>query len=174
MATSCQATMLPLAARTWGHRAGSGCTTVTASSGRSIAGGAASRTPQPAWNAVAARATVASRRRNGGGPGVAPSGRGRGGFGWGRDCGISWRAPGAMCGQWFALRPSQHAGMGLEQTAPQPPSPADEGLVDALVTTSFVTMAVISRVGAAHELSLSMVRMLGILWDRRPRMTELA
>lgn len=64
--------------------------------------------------------------------------------------------------------------MGLEQTAPQPPSPVDEGLVDALVTTSFVTMAVISRVGAAHELSLSMVRMLGILWDRRPRMTELA
>lgn len=49
-----------------------------------------------------------------------------------------------------------------------------EGLADALVMTSFVTMAVISKIGAEHELSLSLVRVLGILWDRRPRMTELA
>lgn len=55
----------------------------------------------------------------------------------------------------------------------QPPDPR-EGLVDTLVTTSFVVMAVISRIGAAHDLSLSMVRMLGILRDRRPRMTDLA
>ena len=55
----------------------------------------------------------------------------------------------------------------------QPPDPR-EGLVDTLVTASFVVMAVISRIGAAHDLSLSMVRMLGILRDRRPRMTELA
>ncbi|TWT16875.1 MarR family winged helix-turn-helix transcriptional regulator [Luteimonas wenzhouensis] len=55
----------------------------------------------------------------------------------------------------------------------QPPDPR-EGLVDTLVTASFVVMAVISRLGAAHDLSLSMVRMLGILRDRRPRMTELA
>jgi len=55
----------------------------------------------------------------------------------------------------------------------QPPD-SREGLVDTLVTASFVVMAVISRIGAAHELSLSMVRLLGILRDRRPRMAELA
>ncbi|MDX3773552.1 MarR family transcriptional regulator [Chromatiaceae bacterium AAb-1] len=53
-------------------------------------------------------------------------------------------------------------------------SASDEGLADALVTTSFVTMAVINKIGAEHDLSLSLIRVLGILWDRRPRMTELA
>ena len=53
-------------------------------------------------------------------------------------------------------------------------SAPDEGLADALVTTSFVTMAVINRIGAEHDLSLSLIRVLGILSDRRPRMTELA
>jgi len=55
----------------------------------------------------------------------------------------------------------------------QAPSPT-ESLANALVTTSFVTMAVINRIGAEHDLSLSLIRVLGILWDRRPRMTELA
>ncbi|MGB3391819.1 MAG: MarR family transcriptional regulator [Stenotrophomonas sp.] len=54
-----------------------------------------------------------------------------------------------------------------------PPSP-DAGLADALMTTSFVTMAVINRIGAENDLSLSLIRVLGILWDRRPRMAELA
>ncbi len=49
-----------------------------------------------------------------------------------------------------------------------------DGLADALVTTAFVTMAIISKVGAEHGLSLSLMRVLGILWDRRPRMAELA
>lgn len=49
-----------------------------------------------------------------------------------------------------------------------------ERLVDALVTTSFVTMAHVSRIGAEHDLSLSLTRVLGILWDRRLRMNELA
>lgn len=53
-------------------------------------------------------------------------------------------------------------------------SAPDEGLADALVTTAFVTMAVINKVGAENDLSLSLVRVLGILWDRRPRMAELA
>lgn len=52
-------------------------------------------------------------------------------------------------------------------------APAD-GLADALVTTSFVTMAVINKIGAEHDLSLTLIRVLGILWDRRPRMAELA
>lgn len=53
-------------------------------------------------------------------------------------------------------------------------SAPDEGLADALVTTSFVTMAVINKIGAENDLSLSLIRVLGILSDRRPRMTELA
>ena len=52
--------------------------------------------------------------------------------------------------------------------------PTGEGLADALVMTSFVTMAVINKIGADHDLSLSLIRVLGILWDRRPRMAELA
>ena len=51
---------------------------------------------------------------------------------------------------------------------------SDEGLADALVTTAFVTMAVINKIGAENDLSLSLIRVLGILSDRRPRMTELA
>lgn len=54
------------------------------------------------------------------------------------------------------------------------PSAPDEGLADALVTTAFITTAVINRIGAENNLSLSLVRALGILSDRRPRMTELA
>lgn len=49
-----------------------------------------------------------------------------------------------------------------------------EGLADALVTTAFITMAVINRIGAENDLSLSLIRVLGILSDRRPRMAELA
>lgn len=51
----------------------------------------------------------------------------------------------------------------------------DDGrLVDALVTSSFVITAALSTVAAAHHLSLTQVRVLGILQDRRLRMTELA
>jgi len=53
-------------------------------------------------------------------------------------------------------------------------SAPSEGLADALVTTAFVTMAVINKIGAENDLSLSLIRVLGILWDRRPRMAELA
>lgn len=55
----------------------------------------------------------------------------------------------------------------------QTPLP-NEQLADALMTSSFITMAIINRIGAGHDLSLSMIRVLGILWDRRLRMTELA
>lgn len=53
-------------------------------------------------------------------------------------------------------------------------SARSEGLADALVTTAFVTMAVINRIAAQNDLSLSLIRVLGILRDRRPRMAELA
>ena len=63
--------------------------------------------------------------------------------------------------------------MKTQDPASPMPSP-DEGLFDALVASAFVTIAVINKIGAEHDLSLSLVRVLGILWDRRPRMTELA
>jgi DNA-binding MarR family transcriptional regulator len=47
-------------------------------------------------------------------------------------------------------------------------------LVDALVRSTFEVMGVLTRVGAENDLSLTQLRVLGILRDRRPRMTELA
>ena len=54
------------------------------------------------------------------------------------------------------------------------PVPGQEELVDALVRSSFAVMAVLSRIGAEHDLSLTQLRMLGILRDRRVKMSELA
>lgn len=47
-------------------------------------------------------------------------------------------------------------------------------LAEALVPVSFVTTAMLSRIGAEHDLSLTLVRVLGILRDRRLRMVDLA
>ena len=63
--------------------------------------------------------------------------------------------------------------MRKKRTMKQASAPT-EGLADALVATGFVTMAVINKIGAENDLSLSLIRVLGILWDRRPRMAELA
>ena len=49
-----------------------------------------------------------------------------------------------------------------------------EGVMDAFVPVAFATMAVLNRIGAENDLSLTLMRVLGILWDRRPRMAELA
>jgi DNA-binding MarR family transcriptional regulator len=61
------------------------------------------------------------------------------------------------------------------------PRPAEQGratdhddLVDALVQTAFATMAVLNKVGADNDLSLTQLRVLAILRDRRLRMTALA
>jgi len=54
------------------------------------------------------------------------------------------------------------------------PATRFDGLVDALVQTSFATMAVLNRVGGEHDLSLTQLRVLAILRDRRVRMTALA
>ena len=51
---------------------------------------------------------------------------------------------------------------------------AGEGLADALVPAAFATMAVLNKIGAENDLSLTLMRVLGILRDRRPRMVELA
>jgi DNA-binding MarR family transcriptional regulator len=50
----------------------------------------------------------------------------------------------------------------------------DDELMDGLVQTSFAVMAILSRVGARHDLSTTQIRVLGILRDRQPRMAQLA
>jgi MarR family transcriptional regulator, lower aerobic nicotinate degradation pathway regulator len=49
-----------------------------------------------------------------------------------------------------------------------------EELRDALVQTSFALMAVLTEVAAEHDLSLTQLRVLGILRDREPTMADLA
>ncbi|MEE6136366.1 MarR family transcriptional regulator [Mycobacterium sp. 050128] len=50
----------------------------------------------------------------------------------------------------------------------------DNDLRDNLVQVSFGVIAVLSRVAAEHDLSLTQLRVLGILRDREPAMAELA
>src|ERR1700677_4671530 len=63
-------------------------------------------------------------------------------------------------------------------TFTDPPAPSadtpQQELISALVRASFATTAVLSRVAAEHDLSLTQLRMLAILRDRRGRMSELA
>jgi DNA-binding MarR family transcriptional regulator len=61
-------------------------------------------------------------------------------------------------------------------TDPAAPSAdtARQELISALVRASFATTAVLSRVAAEHDLSLTQLRVLAILRDRRVRMSELA
>lgn len=46
--------------------------------------------------------------------------------------------------------------------------------MDALVRTTFEVAGVLTRIGGEHDLSLTQLRVLGILRDRRARITELA
>jgi DNA-binding MarR family transcriptional regulator len=59
-------------------------------------------------------------------------------------------------------------------SAPHPSADDQHDLIDALAQTAFITMAVLSRIGAEHDLSLTQLRMLGVLRDRRLKMSELA
>jgi DNA-binding MarR family transcriptional regulator len=49
-----------------------------------------------------------------------------------------------------------------------------EELRDSLVQVSFAVVAALTRVAAEHDLSLTQLRVLGILRDREPTMAELA
>jgi DNA-binding MarR family transcriptional regulator len=60
------------------------------------------------------------------------------------------------------------------QQAPNARATGQDGLVDALAQAAFLTMAVLTRVAAGNELSLTQLRVLAILRDRRLRMTALA
>jgi DNA-binding MarR family transcriptional regulator len=46
--------------------------------------------------------------------------------------------------------------------------------IDAVVETSFAVVAVLNRAAAEHDLSLTQLRLLGVLRDRRPTMSQLA
>ena len=50
----------------------------------------------------------------------------------------------------------------------------EDDVVDALVRAAFTTMAVLSKIAADSDLSLTQLRVFGILRDRRLRMAELA
>lgn len=51
---------------------------------------------------------------------------------------------------------------------------SEDVLVDGLVRSAFQIMGVLTRISAEHDLSLTQLRVLGILRDRRPRMSDLA
>ena len=57
--------------------------------------------------------------------------------------------------------------------AAEPAAASQQQLIDALVMTSFATMAVLNRIAAEHDLSLTQLRVLAILRDRRVKMSEL-
>ena len=63
-------------------------------------------------------------------------------------------------------------------TFSDPAAPASsvdhQELIDVLVRASFATMGVLSRVAAEHDLSLTQLRVLAILRDRRCKISELA
>jgi MarR family transcriptional regulator, lower aerobic nicotinate degradation pathway regulator len=54
------------------------------------------------------------------------------------------------------------------------PGERDLGLVDALAQLSFAVQGALGRIAAEHGLSTIQARVLGILRDRRPSITELA
>ena len=63
------------------------------------------------------------------------------------------------------------------QTNPEPDqdrAPAEVDLVDALVQLSFAVQQVLTETGAAHELSVTQLRLLAILRDRTVAMSEVA
>jgi DNA-binding MarR family transcriptional regulator len=59
-------------------------------------------------------------------------------------------------------------------TTTRPDPPADSAVMDALVQTSFTVIGLLSQVAAAHDLSLTQLRVLAILRDHEPKMAELA
>jgi len=52
--------------------------------------------------------------------------------------------------------------------------PVSPEVMDSLVQASFTVMALLSQAAAAHDLSLTQLRVLAILRDHEPKMAELA
>jgi DNA-binding MarR family transcriptional regulator len=64
--------------------------------------------------------------------------------------------------------------MSSSDCAPRSPVVDQTPLIDALVRAAFFTTAVLSKVAAEHDLSLTQLRVLAILRDRQGSMTDLA
>jgi DNA-binding MarR family transcriptional regulator len=64
--------------------------------------------------------------------------------------------------------------MESSESVPRRPTADQSQLIDALVRASFVTTAVLSTVAAEHDVSLTQLRVLAILRDRKGKMSELA
>jgi DNA-binding MarR family transcriptional regulator len=64
--------------------------------------------------------------------------------------------------------------MAVPDPAAPPAAAGQRELVDALVRASFATMAVLNRIAAEHDMSLTQLRVLAILRDRRVKMSDLA
>ena len=71
-------------------------------------------------------------------------------------------------------QPEQPQPQEQPQPARQPRAAGRDGLVDALAQAAFMTMAVLNQAAADDDLSLTQLRVLAILRDRRLRMTALA
>ncbi|THA70010.1 MarR family transcriptional regulator [Streptomyces sp. A0958] len=54
------------------------------------------------------------------------------------------------------------------------PDDSTDAMLDGLVRSAFQIMGVLTRIGAEHDLSLTQLRVLGIVRDRQPRMSDLA
>ncbi|MER7726315.1 MarR family transcriptional regulator [Streptomyces sp. NPDC096323] len=54
------------------------------------------------------------------------------------------------------------------------PDDSTDDLIDGMVRSAFQVMGVLTRIGAEHDLSLTQLRVLGILRDRQPRMSDLS
>lgn len=63
-----------------------------------------------------------------------------------------------------------------EHDSPLPPARAADSLslVDALVQTSYAVTAALTAVAAGHDVSVTLLRVLAILRDRTPTMSDLA
>jgi len=59
-----------------------------------------------------------------------------------------------------------------DRGVPSPPEDLDP--VDAVVQLSFAVQALLGEIAAGHELSITQLRVLGILRDREPAMLDLA
>jgi DNA-binding MarR family transcriptional regulator len=59
-------------------------------------------------------------------------------------------------------------------TADSAPDRLPDDVMDSLVRVSFTVMALLNQAAAAHDLSLTQLRVMAILRDREPKMAELA
>ena len=64
--------------------------------------------------------------------------------------------------------------MATTETAAHPVTTEQQELIDAVARTAFRVMAALSKLAAENDLSLTQLRMLGILRDRRLKISELA